>query len=204
MRRPVRFALLALILVVVSCREHSSHPPISEPTLTFVEPDSANVAVLLVDYERQHLVGGRLFHFPPCDTCSPSRLPIGRYDKDGGDFYWFLFRYEPTGDSLLAGVSVWQGTGAITYPRSFDPPSALGVSGPLERRPVAWQWFGGGAPPDTGVRNSLWAAVGTVQMVREFGSTGVEAGYSIFYSDACCDPSHVRDRWVVFLYRGSQ
>ena len=203
MRRPMRLAFLTLPLIAVICCEHSS-PPIAEPPRTFVEPESANVAVLVVNYEMRHLEGGKLFHFPPCDTCSPGRPPISRYDWDYADFHQFLFRYEPTGDSLLAGFSVWQGTGALYFPRAFDPPSALGVIGPLERRPVTWQWFGGRTPPDTSALNSLWEAVGTVQMVREFGSTGVEAGYTIFVPNICCDPSHEPEKWVVFLYRGSK
>ncbi len=84
-----------------------------------INPDSLNLAVLVVDYDTYVFEGGNLNYYKKC-TCASDSLPfIPHYDPPG-DFGGISFTINESGDTIFDATIIWMGTGQIYYPNSFS------------------------------------------------------------------------------------
>lgn len=109
--------LFALIIVLASCIG-------SEDDLANTNPVQDNKVLLLkIDYTTNTFEGGKEFTFS--DTTATFNIQVEH--QQPADFGGIQLYYKELDAKLFDGTIVWNGTGAISYPESFEPASSFEV-----------------------------------------------------------------------------
>jgi len=110
--------LSALIFLLVSCVG-------SEDDLSSTNPVPDNKVLLLkVDYTTNVFEGGKELTFS--DTTATFNVEV-EY-QEPGDFGGIQLYYKELDAKIFDGTIVWNGTGEINYPESFEPASSFEVA----------------------------------------------------------------------------
>jgi hypothetical protein len=193
--------LLMVLALASSCADRGTGPETPPTTNHFVDPDSVNIAVLVLRAAPFQVLGGTVLRFAPCQPCSTADMPVSMGLDARGDIVQVNFSYLEAGD-VFSGLQVWAGRGFITYPEAFELPSSLGRSETALEKPSQSLWRSYGAAFDTAVTDSIWRAVNFLAVTGEFASPGLRLGYYFYSPGYDDDPAF--DRGILFLYRGNQ
>ena len=194
--------LLVALVAIVACEDDTVSPPPEKKPSWWLEPDSMNLGILVLDQLTYEFLGGRVDHYDLCDGCDLDSLPFEVISNPPVDFGDVTFRYTHTGDTVLYATTVWNGWGEIQHPAEFLSPSEFEKLPWRFAPPGSVEYFyndGKTAPFASG--DSAWLRVASMDIVGEFAKTDYRVGiYAYAASHAVLYPQH--DRWVIFLYRG--
>ena len=197
-----------ILLALAGCTESPSPSP--EPERWDIQDDTANFAVLQVDYVTRELEGGALRYFALCDTCDAHGIPLNFSFKYPGDFSWSRFLYEATGDTVFYGTTVWHGRGDREVPSELVSPdsfSQLAVAAPnpisIEYYPICEEFiFDCRENWERSEADSVWASVRTLDIVEAFAKRSYRVGLYLYpRTIGGFDPRSAD--WIVFLYAGN-
>lgn len=194
--------LFAVLLSITACEEDSVSPPPEERPAWWLEPDSMNLGILLLDYVTYDFEGGWVGHFAPCDTCDRDSLPFEHIFEPPLDVGSVTFRYTETAETLLYASVVYIGIGIIKTPGDFLPPSEFKRVPVSLEAPISIEYFSnGGRRAPYADADTAWSRVRCLDLVRDFASASYRVG--IYRHNACSGSSEpALDTWVVFVYRG--
>ena len=194
--------LCTVMLSFTACDEDSvSPPPEKEPTW-WLEPDSMNVGILVLDYVTYEFKGGRVDHFALCDTCDRDSLPFQVSYNPPVDFGDITFTYTHTGDTILYATTVWNGWGKIEYPEEFLPPSEFHQLPWRFAPPINFEYFyNDGKTDPLAAADTAWSRIASMDIVGEFAKSDYRVGI-YQYGSSSAPILREYDRWVIFLYRG--
>jgi hypothetical protein len=197
---------LAILCVVMlgffACEDESVSPrPEKQPTW-WLEPDSMNLGILVLDYHSYEFIGGRVDHYALCDTCDRDSLPFQVIYNPPLDFGDITFKYTYTGDTLLYATTVWNGWGQIEYPPEFLPPSDFERLPWRFAPPISFEYYNnGGKRAPFASADTAWSRIASMDIVGEFARSDYRVGIYIYAAGSgVLYPTP--DRWVVFLHRG--
>jgi hypothetical protein len=199
-------AILLLVCTVAigfaGCEEDSVSPPPAKQRAWWLEPDSMNLGILVLDRATYDLEGGRIDHFALCDTCDRDSLPFEHFYRPPVDFGDVTFTYTHTGDTLLYATTIWAGQGHIEYPAKFLLPSEFEELPWRFAGPLSIEYFYNSGKTDPfAAADTAWSLVASLDIVGEFAKSEYRVGVYLHNSDAT-DPDPEPDSWVIFLYRG--
>jgi len=197
---------LALILVLLvgmtACDEDSVCPPPDSKPGWWLDPDSMNLGILVLDYLSYEFEGGRVDHFVLCDTCDRDSLPFEQIYDPPSDEGSVTFRYTETADTLLYATVTNMGPGWIEYPRELLPPSDFTRVNGLPNPPLSIEYFyNNRKTPPYAEADAAWLRVRTLDVVSEFATSPYRVGI-YWHNGWAGDDVLEMDSWVVFLYRG--
>jgi hypothetical protein len=194
--------MLVLLAGLTACEEDSVSPPPDENPKWWLEPDSMNLGILVLDYLTYEFEGGRVDHFALCDTCDRDSLPLEQTYEPPNDVGNIVFRYSGTQDTVLHATEVWAGTGRIKYPREFLPPSDFARTVELPSPPLSIEYYHNSGKTELYAEaDTAWFRVRGLDVVKEFATEPYRVGiYWHRARAAVWEPGS--DSWVVFLYRG--
>jgi hypothetical protein len=194
--------VFTVLMTLGACEEDTVLPPPGGTPTWWLEPDSMNVAILVLDYLSYELEGGRVNHYAPCDGCDRDSLPFEQIYEPPNDYGSVTFRYTETGDTLLYASVIWIGPGRIEYPREFLPASIFTRVNDLPDAPLGIEYFYNSRKTQPFAEGeAAWFRVRTLDVVRAFATSPYRVGV---YWHIARDGEFVPelDSWVVFLYRG--
>ena len=165
--------------------------------------DSIAVAVLVLDYQTYSFVGGNLTFYPSCTGCGADRLPVEMDYRPPGDFGSISFNLEESGLSIFAASIIWMGTGAISYPEEFLPPSSYKRTGLSLPYPDDPEYLGPypSQVDDTyrDATRAAWDEISSLDIVKRFAEIPHKVGFYLYPPTVgLFDPG--KARWIVFLY----
>jgi len=106
-----RLIILTLIFLLLGCSKNNG------------EKKSSTILLLKVDYTSYNFEGG--FEKVISEAITPAdTIPVSVDYIPPGDFGNISLYYQPTNELLFDGSIIWNGTGQISYPASFNPPAA--------------------------------------------------------------------------------
>jgi hypothetical protein len=197
-----RWALF-IVLLSVGCGDDPVKPLPSADRWA-IRSDSANVAILQIDYLTYEFEGGVLSRYRLCPGCDADTLPLTFSSEFIPDAGWYRLQYVETGDTVFYGTYVWMGLGGRVIPRDLLAPDSFAVVTPASRAPESLQYF----PPEIGSdalvssADSAWAVARSLDITRAFASGKYRVGV-LFYprSVGALDPTYAD--WIVILYAGN-
>jgi hypothetical protein len=194
--------VFAALMTFSACEEDTVSPPPEKQPTWWLEPDSMNLGILVLDELTYEFLGGRVDHFALCDTCDRDSLPFEVISNPPVDFGDITFRYTYTGDTILYATTVWNGWGEIKHPAEFLPPSDFEKLPWRFAPPLSVEYFYNDGKTDPfAAGDTAWSRVASLDIVAEFAKSDYRVGiYAYAASHAVVYPQH--DRWVIFLYRG--
>jgi hypothetical protein len=193
--------MLVLLAGLTACEEDSVSPPPGENPKWWLEPDSMNLGILVLDYLTYEFEGGRVDHFALCDTCDRDSLPFEVIYNPPVDFGDVTFRYTHTGDTILYATTVWNGWGEIEYPREFLPPSDFERLPWRFAPPLSFEYYNNTGKKDPfASADSAWSRIASMDIVGEFAKSDYRVGIYA-YGAASAPAIPERNKWVIFLYK---
>lgn len=193
--------LFAVLLSMTACEEDSVSPPPEDKPAWWLEPDSMNLGILVLDYVTYEFMGGRVDHFALCDTCDRDSLPLEVIYNPPVDFGDITFRYTHTGDTVLYATVVWNGWGTIEYPAEFLPPSEFERLPWIFAPPMSFEYYyNGGRTDPFEAADTAWSRVASLDIVGEFAKSDYRVGVYLHEASAG-SPYRDEDHWVVYLYK---
>lgn len=167
-----------------------------------INPDSLNLAVLIVDYDSLVFEGGNMSYYPKC-TCLVDSLPFVPHFVSPGDFGSIAFTLEHTGDTIFDATIVWMGTGGISFPTDFSLQWPFLYSDLVVPKPQLgyFDWTGQitNDPVIIQKADSAWDVVDSLIITSFFADYTYKAGIYLYPPTVgMFDPSVAK--WVVFLY----
>jgi hypothetical protein len=194
--------LLAALMTITACEEGTLPPSPVKQVKWWLDPDSMNLGILVLDYLTYDLEGGRVDHYAPCTSCDRDSLPFEQIFTPANDIGSVAFRYTETGDTLLYASIIYIGKGMLEYPREFLPPSDFTRVDELPDPPISFEYFYAASKTQPYAEaQAAWFRVRTLDVVREFATSPYRVG--IFWHKARAGSWEPEmDSWVVFLYRG--
>jgi hypothetical protein len=197
--RRILALVFVLLISIMACEDDSVSPP-PEPTW-WLEPDSVNIGILVLDYLTYEFEGGWVGHFSPCNSCGQDSLPFEQIYEPPLDLGSVTFRLKETGDTLLYASVVWMGPGRIEYPDEFLPPSDFHRLGRLPNAPLGIEYFyNDGKAQPYAEADSAWSSVRNLDIMGEFASLPYRVGV-YWHGARYANPDPERDSWVIFIYR---
>jgi len=194
--------VLSLILSLAACDDDKLTLPIADRPVWSFEPDSMNIGILLIDYLTGDLLGGRVDHFAPCDSCDRDSLPVTVLYVPPMDIGSSTFIYTGTQDTLLYIQTNWSAPPEIRYPQ-FLPPTAFQELPWRFAPPLKVEYFGGAGRTDP-INNAdiAWSHIESLDVVGEFAKSAYRVGISLL-------PGYEREtygdyRWLILLSRGGR
>jgi hypothetical protein len=203
MRRGITVALFVAALAVIgACNGDTVSPPPEKKPTWWVEPDSMNLGILVLDYISYELKGGRVDHFALCDTCDRNSLPFEVTYRPPMDFGSITFTYTETGDTILYATTIWNGVGAIEVPEDMLPPGDFKQTSWRFAPPTTFEYYSNeGKTSPSAAADTAWSHVASLDVVGTFAKSDFRVGiYHHGASHASWLPEY--DSWVIFLYRG--
>jgi hypothetical protein len=200
--RRILAVLVVLLISVMACEDDPVSPPPdpdNEPTW-WLEPDSMNLGILVLDPLTYELIGGRVDHYASCDTCDRGGLPFEVIYRPPLDFGSITFTYTHTGDTLLHATTVWNGWGEIQYPEDFLPPNEFEQLPWRFAPPIGVQYYiNSGEREQWAAADTAWCRVSSLDVAGEFSKSDYRVGVYYYVAE------HVtggwdHDRWVIFMY----
>jgi len=182
--------LLAFALLVSSCVGDEDMP--NSPAL-----QDNKVLLLKVDYTTNVFEGGKELIFS--DTTSTFNVEV-EYQQPS-DFGGIQLYYKELDAKIFDGTIVWNGTGGITYPESFEPASSFEVT--LTNDFVfPTEGFENVFNPaqETYDYQTIWSAVQSLVKAREFVYSNPEAKARIFlYTPSVGVGNPAEWDWIIIL-----
>lgn len=182
--------LFALIFLLGSCA--------SEEEGTALDPSEENKVLLLkVDYTTNVFEGGKEFTF----SDSTATFNVGVEYQQPGDFGGIQLYYQELDAKIFDGTIVWNGTGEISYPESFEPASSFEVT--LTNDFVfPTEGFENVFNPtqETYDYQTIWGAVQSLVKAREFILANPDAKARIFlYTPSVGFGNPEEWEWIIIL-----
>ena len=199
-RRPAAQWWALLILALSGCASDKITAPYASESRWVLSRDSANVAVLQFNRLTYAFEGGVLRRFALCRFCDLDSLPFAYSHRPAEDFGWELFRYVGTQDTVFYGTTIFMGRGKMVVPQVLLPPDSFQVVTEALRPPLSVKYFIPSKP--TEVADSAWAAAQKLDITREFSRGAYRAGIFRYMPDAM--GSYAAEKWIIFLYAGTQ
>jgi hypothetical protein len=194
--------LLIALVAIMACEDDTVSPPPKEKPSWWLEPDSMNLGILVLDYLTYEFIGGRVDHYALCDTCDRDSLPfevIYNFPLDFGDI---TFRYTETGDTILYATTVWNGWGQIEYPGEFLPIRDFEWLPWRFAPPISIEYFNNEGKTTGWARaDTAWSRAASMDVAAEFAKLDYRVGIYA-YGAASAPAIPELNRWVLFLYRG--
>ncbi|MFQ6604319.1 MAG: T9SS type A sorting domain-containing protein [Fidelibacterota bacterium] len=168
------------------------------------EPNSANFAILKLDYQTYDFEGAAFFTLPPCPACPRDSLPLSVANQPAVDFGSITFMYSPTTDTLFHATIIWMGEGAIYQPDYFFPPDSFVYLDSLSITADSLYAF---QASEWGVEwyaraDSAWNAVRDLNLdfMGEFAQHEFEVGLYLYPPTVgAFDPNPAK--WIVIVYQ---
>ena len=189
---------LSLLFIVFFC-----YPAHVNAQSFYLSQDSANVAVLIVDYDNPQFEGGSLIHYAPCPLCSDTSLPFEVLFDPPGDFGGITFTLGAGGDTVFDATIIWMGTGTIQYPGTFynGYPFTYDTF-PVLMPELEYYSLYGSATNDSAfiaLANQAWDLVDSLEITQMFANLNYKAGIYLYPPwVGMFDPTVAK--WIVFLY----
>jgi hypothetical protein len=194
--------MLTFLTCLTACEEEAVTPPTEKEPTWWLEPDSMNLGILVLDYLSYDLEGGRVDHYAACDTCDRDSLPFEQIYEPPSDYGTVTFRYTETGDTLFYATVIWNGVGWIEYPRAFVPPSVFTRVNEIPDPPISFEYFYNNSRTQPWLEaDAAWLRVRTLDVVREFAASQYRVGIFLYAPRSGSAHPSV-DSWIIFLYRG--
>lgn len=167
-----------------------------------INPDSLNLAVLVVDYNTYAFEGGNLSYYEKC-TCSNDSLPFIPDFNSPGDFGGISFTLEHTGDTIFDATIIWMGTGQIYYPSEFSMQWPFEYHDLAMPKPVLeyFDWSGQKTndPAIIQKADSAWDVVDSLIITSFFANYDYKTGIYLYPPTVgMFDPGVAK--WIIFLY----
>lgn len=198
--RRILTVLFVLLISIVACEDDPVSPPPDEEPTWWLDPDSTNIGILVLDYLTYEFEGGWVGHFSPCNGCGQDSLPFEQIYEPPLDLGSVTFRYKETGDTLLYASIVWMADGRIIYPSELLPPNNFHPLGVMPDAPVGIEYFhNDGKTQPYAKADSAWSSMRNLDIVGEFASSRYRVGV-YWYGPTAPGEDFERDRWVIFLY----
>jgi hypothetical protein len=194
--------VLAFLTCLTACEEEAVTPPTEKEPAWWLEPDSMNLGILVLDYLSYDLKGGRVDHYAPCDTCDRDSLPFEHIFEPPMDIGSVTFRYTETGETLLYASVIYIGNGYIEYPAEFLPPTEFKRVKATPDPPASFEYFqNGGKVAPFAEADTAWSRVWCTDLVESFALSSYRVGiYKHTARSGSPDPA--LDSWVVFVHQG--
>ena len=146
--------LLLFIFILSSCSKGD------KDNLT---EDYNSIVILKVDYMTNKFEGGYEQQINS-EITDADTIPITIKYKAPGDFGNISLYYKPTNDLLFDGSIIWNGTGAINYPKTFMPAKSYSLlEDPIAKQKVSTFKCIFGTPPTD--YSSIWNSINNLQIV---------------------------------------
>jgi hypothetical protein len=194
---------LILLGLCAGCGDDAVRP--SPPAERWgIRSDSANVAVLQIDYLTYQFEGGVIRRYRLCAACDADSLPLAFVEKYNVDDASYRFSYTETSDTVFYGTSIWMGLGERLVPRELlAPDSFVVVTGSL-RAPESLHYYPGWVVSEGFVSraDSAWAAAQRLDITQEFARRKYRVGVFLFPRSVGGIDWRYAD-WIVLLYAGN-
>jgi hypothetical protein len=163
--------------------------------------DSMNLGILVLDYQTYAFEKGALSIHPPCDKEDADSLPFTIKYNPPYDFGDISFFYSLNQERLFYATIVWMGQGSITWPDFFLPADSFETQKSDIVPPLSVQYFSFGQPILLQQADSVWNAVKSLSVVKDFSRQPYRVGIYLYPpSVGAFQPSVAK--WIIFLYRG--
>ena len=195
---------LLLLLVAAGCGSDAVSP--SPPAQRWgLRADSANVAVLQIDFQTYRFEGGAIRRYRLCSACDVDSLPLAFSEYWMVDDGWSLFRYAETGDTVFYGTTIWMGVGERVVPKDLLPADSFAVITRALPPPQTVQYFPAWVTSNELVSHadSAWAAAQRLDITEEFARRQYRVGL-FFYPRGTGGVDPALADWIVILYAGNQ
>ena len=194
----------ACMIVLAGCTSDRSTSTSGATRPWEVKPDSANIAILVVDAATFAFEGGQLSYFPRCAGCEGDSLPLHFSHSCEIDQGSLQVHYTPSGEPVLSGLIGWGPRGRITWPRSLLPSESFAVLETAVEEPSSPRRFVPAGRPSgdalAAVTASVWGAVSSLDVVHGFTSRGARVGYCLYAPGSGFYLGSRNSKWIVFLY----
>lgn len=172
-----------------------------------LNPDSMNLAILIVDYDTQIFEKGHLKKYTPCSTCDTLEFPFQFYYLDPGDEGYDGYVYKETGDTVFHGEIIWAGTGRIIYPPESDFLIADSFpdfsQAPTEPNLITYM---NDASLDSLYFervDSIWNKIKTLDIINKFAENPYNVGFYFYTPRVGTFPEEIIDqaKLILFVYQ---
>jgi hypothetical protein len=194
--------LLAALTTIAACEEDAVTPPPEKQPTWWLEPNSMNLGILVLDYLSYEFEGGRVDHYAPCDSCDRDSLPFEQIYEPPLDVGSVTFRYTETAETLLFASVIFMGNGTIKIPHEFLSPLEFRSVTTRPDSPLSVEYFDNvGRDEPSAEADTAWSRVRCLDVVKEFATLPYRVG--IYWHNSGSGPTNPPpDSWVIFLYRG--
>lgn len=204
MKKEIVFLMALLLGVFSTCQ--MTYCQDSRIEDKYIKKDSANLAILVLDFLTYKFLEANISYYPSCENCDSDSLPFDIEFIEPSDEGEIIYKYTHNDDTLFHGLITWGKHPEILYPGHFLPADSFMYIPNSILLPENVQYFDYWLIPTfysqeryIEMADSAWLSVDSLEIIYEYAKYPFRVGiYAYTWSVGIFQPEAAN--WIIFLF----